>query len=488
MCIHDSTEVPHRRLSVARPAFSAAFLANIMAIFLGGCAIAGSDYRPPDTVVPPHWQGPAAPGARDAATLADWWRRFNDPVLDDLIQKALAASTDLKTAQARLREVRARRDLASANLGPTVTASATASRSKSGGEAAHEQYQGGVDAGWEPDLFGGVRQGVRAADADVQANLESLRDVRVSLISEVALNYTGLRTSEKRLAIAEENLAAQQELYELTRWRRQAGLVSDLDEAQALTLLQQSRASLPSLRTAVVEARHRLDILLALPPGELERTLRSTGNIPVADDKVAVGIPAATLRQRPDVRAAERRLAAQAARLGEARAARYPSLRLTGSLGLRAASLSGLGEAAATNSLLAGITAPIFDSGRIRSNIEIQDAVLEQDRLAYQGSVLVALQEVENALVSVSNSSRRQAELIRAAASAGQALELARQQYSVGLADFQTVLDSQRTVLNLDDQLATSEGDHSTALIQLYKALGGGWTPQSPSGGGGQSS
>jgi len=476
----------HRAIAVLSPACTAVLLAIIP---LGGCAISGSDYRPPDTAVPAHWQGPAAPGARDPATLAHWWRRFNDPGLDDLIQKALAASTDLKTAQARLREARARRDLESADLGATVTASASASRSKSGGEAAHELYQGGFDASWEPDVFGGVRQGVRAADADVQASLESLRDVRVSLISEVALNYTELRTGEKRLAIAGANLAAQQELYELTRWRRQAGLASELDETQALTLLQQTRAALPSLRTAVVESRYRLDILLALPPGELKRSLTSTGDIPVAGDDVAVGIPADTLRQRPDVRAAERRVEAQTARLDQARAARYPSLRLTGFLGLQAASLGGLSASGATtNSLLAGVTAPIFESGRIRSNIEVQDAVLEQDRLAYEKAVLDALQEVENALVSVSNFSQRQAELARAGASARQALELARQQYSAGLADFQTVLDSQRTVLSLDDQLATSEGDHSTALIQLYKALGGGWTPSSSSGTAGQSS
>jgi multidrug efflux system outer membrane protein len=245
-----------------------------------------------------------------------------------------------------------------------------------------------------------------------------------------------------------------------------------------LSLLEQARAALPNLRTAVVEARYRLAILLARPPGELDARLKDTGRIPLADDKVAAGIPADTLRQRPDVRAAERSLAAQTARVGEAEAARYPSFRLSGSLGLQALAASELftGDAV-NNSLLAGITAPIFDSGRIRSNIKVQDARLEQARVAYKAAVLTALGDVENALVELDNTRQRREQLSRAAAAARQTLDIARQRYTAGLADFQSVLDSQRTVLSLEDQLVSSTGDFSTTLIRLYKALGGGWTP-----------
>jgi len=452
---------------------------------LTGCMTVGPDYQPPETAVPAQWQGAPGSGAQDALVLAQWWQQFGDPVLDGLITDALAANTDLATAQAQLREARARRDLAGAGLGPTVTASGSGSRSKgstvTGSGATHELYSAGFDASWEPDVFGGVRRGLEAAEADLQASAETLRDTHVTLLSEVARNYVELRTGERRVSLAESSLAAQSEIYDLTRWRRQAGLVSELDEAQARTQLEQTRAALPALRTTVVAARHRLAVLLARPPGELDQRLTATGVIPVAADSVGVGIPADTLRQRPDVRVAERRLAAQTARLGEAEAARYPSFKLSGSLGLEALTFNRLFSGdTGTHSLLAGITAPIFDAGRIRSNIAIQDALLEQRRLGYQSAVLTALEDVENALIALANTRQRQEELTRAVASAREALQIAQQQYAAGLANFQAVLDSQRTLLSLEDQLASGTGEHGSALIRLYKALGGGWTPEEP--------
>ncbi|MEJ2760786.1 MAG: efflux transporter outer membrane subunit [Gammaproteobacteria bacterium] len=464
---------------MSRPRLFPALAAAGLGLALSGCAMVGPDYRPPKPDVPDQWAGPAEPGPRDTAALEHWWERFQDPALDGLIRDALAANTDLATARANLRESRAQRNLARAGLGPSVNVSGSAGRSESGsGLPARQNYSTGFDASWEPDVFGGARRGLQAAEADLQASGEALYETRVTLVAEVARNYVELRTAERRLTIAENNLSAQRELYQLTRWRRMAGLVSDLDEAQALSLLQQTQASLPALRTAVVEARYRLAILLAKPPGELKARLKGTGSIPVASGKIAAGIPANTLRQRPDVRAAERRLAAQTARVGQAEAARYPSFNLSGSLGLAALSAGDLftGDAV-NNSLLAGITAPIFDSGRIRSNIAVQDARLEKARVAYRAAVLTALQDVENALVEVANTRQRRTQLGRAEATARQTLDLARQRYASGLADFQSVLDSQRTVLSLQDQLASSTGDYSTAVIQLYKALGGGWTP-----------
>ncbi|MDD4882740.1 MAG: efflux transporter outer membrane subunit [Gallionellaceae bacterium] len=456
--------------------------AALVLLALSGCAAVGPDYRAPETAAPAQWQAVHDSGRRDAEVLARWWRQFDDPVLDGLIADALAANTDLATAQAKLREARARRDLAKAGLAPSVTLSGSASRSRSSAEtgagATHNLYSTGFDASWEPDVFGGARRGLEAAEADLQAGAEGLHDTRVSLVAEVASNYLELRSNEQRLAIAEASLAAQSELYDLTGWRQQAGLVSELDAAQALTSLEQTRAGLPGLRTAITEARHRLATLLGRAPAELDARLAATGVIPVAPNAVATGIPADTLRQRPDVRAAERRLAAQTARLGEAEAARYPSFRLTGSLGLDALALNRLFSGnAGSGSLLAGITAPIFDAGRIKSNIAVQDAVLEQSRLAYRSAVLAALEEVENALAGLANLGQQREQLSRAAASARETLAMARNRYAAGLADFQTVLDSQRTQLNLEDQLASATGACGNAQIRLYKALGGGWTP-----------
>jgi NodT family efflux transporter outer membrane factor (OMF) lipoprotein len=482
----------NKNATMPRSSLHGLFPLTILA--LSGCMTVGPDYQPPQPAVPAQWQGAPVSGVQDALVLAQWWQQFSDPVLDGLITDALVANTDLATAQAQLREARARRDLAGANLGPSVTVSGSGSRSKgsreTGSGATRELYSAGFDASWEPDVFGGVRRGLEAAEADLQVSAETLRDTRVTLLSEVARNYVELRTGERRVSIAEASLAAQAEIYDLTRWRRQAGLVSELDEAQARTQLEQTRAALPALRTTVVAARHRLAVLLARPPGELDARLPVTGAIPVAADTVAVGIPADTLRQRPDVRAAERRLAAQTARLGEAEAARYPSFKLSGSLGLEALTFNRLFSGdAGTHSLLAGITAPIFDAGRIRSNILIQDAVLEQRRLAYQSAVLTALEDVENALTALANTRQRQEELTRAVASARVALQIAQQQYAAGLANFQAlfkdpmflrVLDSQRTLLSLEDQLASGTGEYGSALIRLYKALGGGWTPEEP--------
>lgn len=497
--MHPSAEVPadcRKRTETVAPGQMAMFPARkavmphppariVLVLFLSalsGCAAVGPDYRPPEVHAPARWQGAEPAPARDAAVLAQWWRQFRDPLLDGLVADALAANTDLATARAKLRETRARRELARAGLGPSVTTSGSASRtwsSDDSGGGARNLFSASLDASWEPDIFGATRRGLEAAEADLQASAESLRDTQVSLVAEVAGNYLDLRTAEHRLAIAEASLAAQAETYQITLWRSQAGLVSELDAAQARTSLEQTRAGLPSLRSTVAQARNRVAILLDRAPGDLDARLATTGSQPLAADAVATGIPADTLRNRPDVRAAERRLAAQTARLGEAEAARYPSFKLSGSLGLDAPTLDRLINGhAAGGSLLAGITAPIFDAGRIKSNIAIQDAVLEQTRLAYRSAVLTALEDVENALAGVANARQRRDELDRATASARETLAMARDRYASGLIDFQTVLDSQRTQLSLEDQLASAIGDYGNAQIRLFKALGGGWSPE----------
>lgn len=455
---------------------------------LSGCAAVGPDYVPPATEVPAGWArlDPAAqPVAHAAASgdLGQWWQRLNDPLLSGLIDEALQASPDLRSAQAKLREARARRTVAAAGQYPSVTASGSARRSRSseeaGSGATRNAFSAGFDASWELDVFGGVRRSIEAAEADLESAVASLHDTQVSLASEVALTYVEVRAQQTRLGVARANLASQSETLQLTDWRAQAGLVSSQDVEQARSNREQTRAQIPSLETSLAEAEHRLDFLLGRAPGTLHARLAATGELPAVPDRIAVGIPADTLRQRPDVRAAERRLAAETARVGVAEAARYPSFNLSGSIGLEALTLGGLGNSgAAASSLLAGITGPVFNAGRLRAQVEIQDAVREQAQVTYEQTVLTALQEVENALVALARNRERVEALAIAAESAGNAAQLARQRYSAGLIDFQSVLDTERSVLSAEDSLASSRADGVLALIRLYKALGGGWSPQ----------
>lgn len=476
----------------------------LLPLALAGCASTDIGYRAPASAVPLQWQSlvtdstaspvstAAAPGSpapamavaqdRDAAQMAAWWRQFNDPVLDGLVADALDHNLDLRTAQAQLREARASRRLAGAQLGPTLEANAAVAQSKSsrvtGSGATRELYSAGLDASWEIDLFGRLRNGRAAAEASLGTAVEQLRDTRVSLVAEVVNNYIELRTAARRLALAESTLAARQEALDLAAWRQQAGLVSELDVAQARTELESARAGLPVLRTALSEAQYRLAVLLGQAPGALASRLAGHGDVPRAGAAISAGIPADTLRQRPDVRAAERRLAAQVARLDEAKAARYPALRLSGSIGWEALGAQGLGDSGAlARSLLASLSAPIFDAGRIRANIGVQDARLEQSRLAYEGAVLAALEDVENALVALVNAQAREQQLALAAASARSTRAIAGYRYQAGLADFLSVLDSERTLLSLEDQLAQAAGALASAQVRLYKALGGGWSP-----------
>ncbi len=461
----------------------------LWALTLAGCAAVGPDYSAPEPALPAAWNRVGSSGESaspdDAGDLSRWWQRLGDPALSNLIERSLGGgrdgATELRAAHARLREARARRALAGANLFPTLNASASGSRAKSSAEAGSgrtsELYSAGFDAGWEPDVFGGNRRGIEAARADLESSAARLYATQVSIAAEVALNYVELRAFQARLAIARTNLASQSETMQLTDWRAQAGLVSSLDVEQSRANREQTRAQIPSLQTGLAEAEHRLAILLGQAPGTLDETLAAPAPIPPVPDEVAVGIPADTLRQRPDVRAAERALAAATARIGQAQAQRYPSFALRGSIGLEALTLGALGGAdAIARSLLASVGATLFDGGRLRQQVEIQNALQEQALIAYEAAVLGALEEVENALVSLANSRQRQAALGGAAEAARNAALLARYRYSAGLIDFQTVLDTERTVLTIEDSQAGSQAEGATALVQLYKALGGGWS------------
>lgn len=481
-------------------------MAGLVAIIMTACLRVGPDYERPQLDVPETWSGEADTKPSAPEELSQWWRQFEDPVLNELVSEALAANLDLATAHAQLREARAQRRFAVAELGPSADVSASRTRtttladtesqssestgSGDGGASDMESatddtqnlYNTTFDAIWEIDIFGGLRRGLEAAEADLEASVENLRDTQVSLIGEVVLNYVDLRTAQKRLGIAESNLVSFEENYNLAQWRKEAGLVTELDVKQALTELESARATLPSLRASAASSKNRLAVLLGVTPEKLPPGLEAAGPIPLAHRPVAVGIPADALRRRPDVRSAERNLAAQTARVGEATAERYPRFTLSGSFVLESMSSSALYQReSGVYSLIGSLAAPLFDSGRIRSNISVQDALLEQSLLAYRLAVLSAIEEVENALSSVANANQRRINLGQAAESAREYLELAQQQYSTGLVDFLAVLDAQRTVLELEDQVATSTGELATGEAELYKALGGGWAPPSDS-------
>lgn len=458
-------------------------VAASLTLLLGGCASLHqrlADVQSASTVTTPgNWSsaGSAISSVAPAPdTLAVWWQQFGDAQLDRLIDAAMTAAPDIRSAQARLRQARASRDLAVANLAPSLGASAGVTRSRNGNDPSQTLYVAGFDASWEPSIFGGLRDAAEAARADAAASEATLAATRASLAAEVALNYVTLRASQQRLSIVRANVASQAETLQIAEWREMAGLVTRLDVEQARTNLEQTRAAIPALEIARAEAENRLAILTGRVPGSLRESLKEAWPLPAAPEEIAVGIPADTLRQRPDVRATELTLQAEIARTAEREADRYPSLTLDGSLGWKAFSLSALGGGdTLVRSLAASLAGTLFDGGRIGARIAAQNAVQEQAQVAWEKSLLTALEDVENAMTAYANGRERVDARRKAAASAANAAELARIQYQAGTSDFQNVLETERTLLTAQDNLASAEADVLTAVIQLYKALGGGW-------------
>lgn len=460
-------------------------LVGFVTMTLSGCFAVGPDYKTPDLSAPPEWsrslQGGVTAATPDKQALAQWWSTLGDPDLSNLIERATTGNLDLKTAQARVREARARRGVAQAGLFPTLDAGGSATRSRgseqmSKGEI-QDLYRLGFDASWELDIFGRVRRSVEAAQGDLEASEADYQDVLVTLAAEVALNYVEARTLQTQLQVAEENLKTQQETLQLTQWRFEAGLVSRLDVEQARGNLESTRAQLPRLRSAIEEAKNRIAVLLGGFPGALEGQLGPKKPIPETSIEIAIGVPAETLRRRPDVRRAERQLAAQTARVGVATADLYPTFSLPGSIGLEALTTNRFFNTANRAWSIAGSLAwPIFKGGAIRQNIEVQNALQEQALNQYERTIRTALEDVENALVAYGEEQNRKQALAEATDAAQKSAELARNQYASGLIDFQSVLDAERSLLTFQDQLAQSRGQVTSNLISLYKALGGGWT------------
>ncbi len=458
-------------------------------LILAGCTTVGPNYQAPSVPVPSDWQS-IQPAAAPPATqpnhdlrLAQWWQVFDDPQLTRLIDKALANNKDVKQAEGRVREAQARRAIAEANQYPSLGTKAGANRNGSSSEAGlgltNNVFSSGFDASWEADLFGGKRRALEAADAQTQASEADLADVQVTLTAEVGLNYLNLRAYETRLAVAQSNLKIQVDTRDIANWRHLAGLTTQLDVDQATTTLEQTRAQIPPLETLIAQTKNQIAVLLGLNPEQGPALTPSP--IPHANAAIALGFPAELLRRRPDIRRAERQLAAQTAQIGVATAAQYPNFSLSGSLGLAAMAAGNLFTAGAkTFALGSNATWTAFDAGRIRQNILVQSALQEQALGRYEATVLTAFLQVENTLTAYAREQERQVALKRAVAAAQNAEVLARNQYAAGLVSFQTVLDTQKSLLTLQDQQVISEAAVSTDLVQLYKALGGGFAAKSP--------
>lgn len=455
-----------------------------LCLAVSGCAsLAPAGSGVPAVAVPSAWAaaGPSAQGgtAGAAATpLAQWWQGFGDPDLTALVERALAANTSVRAAQAALQQARAQVDVQAAGLQPGVRASASAQRSRAANSTGNS-FQAGFDASWEPDVFGRLGSGVRASEADARAAEASLADVQVSLAAEVAVNYIELRGLQQRLAIARSNLASQQETLQIAQWRLQAGLATSLVSEQARAAAEQTAAQIPSLEASLAQSRYALAVLTGQPPGALDGALAAAAPVPQPGAALALAIPAETLRQRPDVRAAEQRIAAALQRVSQADAARYPSFSLSGSVGLRALTLGALtGGGAVTSALLGSVSVPLLDGGAARAQVRAQEAALEQARVAYEATVLAALQDVENALAALQGDRDRLTRLQAAAEAAGNAALLAQQRYRSGLIDFQSVLETQRTLLSTQESQSITATSVAADHVRLYKALGGGWQAQ----------
>lgn len=474
-----STNIAKVRMTFLR---CVAILATALAFV--GCSV-GPDYHPPRPSVPSAWtETNLTVSASANAKLARWWENLNDPVLDSLVQRAIVSNRELRMAAARVRVARAMRGAAVADLLPTIGASASYMNARRSRNALAfpvrlidtETYQAGFDASWEIDLFGGKRRALEAARADLQAVEEDLRAVLVSLLAELGRNYIELRGTQRRLAIAAENIRVQQEMLEITKLRFEKGLASELDVAQSEALLASTRSRLPTLETTLRRTINRIAVLLGQEPSLLVSELSFDAQIPSPPPEIPDTLPADLLRRRPDVRRSERQLAAATARIGVATAELFPKFILSGSAAYQSLDTENL---VSPNSKMwsAGpsIRWRLLEFPRLRAQINAQTAQQEQSLAAFEQTVLLAIEEVENALTSYAREKERFDLLQSSVESSRRALKLANELYTKGLGEFVNVLVAERALFENEDALIQSQTAISENLVALYKALGGGW-------------
>ena len=463
-----------------------------LALLLAGCRAVGPDYVAPNPSLPASFaEAERTSGQASEAPFVDdaWWKNFGDSILDALIAQALKSAPDLAEAQARVREARALQGIAGASRYPTADATGEYARNLGSdhvptgvppgglGPGIHSNlWQAGFDASWEIDIFGGIRRSIEAADASYQAVAEDRADVTLTLIAEVARDYIDLRGAQRRIEVARKNLAIEQDLLALTQSLLAAGLAPQQDLLRAEAQVRDIEAATPTFETDERAAIYRIAALIDRPFTEVSAELSVSRSIPQSASEVPVGLPSELLKRRPDVRAAERRIAAANARIGIAQADLYPHFSLTGTAGLESLSFSSFGNASSGYYQIGpGIIWRIFDAGKIRFQVQAESARTAAATAAYERSVLDSFRDVETALVSYANTKVRRNELAAESAADAKATDIAKLLYERGVESFLPVLDAERSLYAADDQLAQSERDSALALIALYKSLGGGW-------------
>jgi outer membrane protein, multidrug efflux system len=463
------------------------YRAIVLIVLFWGLGTAG---RSQTSAMPPTgWATTSARGTvPQQPPTPEWWTSFQDAELTQLVQRAVVNNLDLKLAATRVEEARAVRGIEKSALYPSVAAGTSVTRQRqrvptvtSTGPSAFRalelnDFRIGFDSSWELDVFGRIRDEVKAATNDFRAAEEDRRDVLVILLGDLATTYADLRGFQLRLQIAEGNIQSQKDTVALTQARAKAGLATDLDVERAIARQETTSAVVPSLQAAIASSIYRLSVLLGAEPGALRTELEASAPVPPVPPDVPVGLPSDLLKRRPDVRRAEVEIASAAARVKGAKAEYFPRFTLLGTAGRQATQLHDLSLSLGNFfSVGPAITLPVFTGGRIRSNIALQNARLTQAQLRYRSTVLVALQETEDALVNYSFEQERRVHLQDSVARNQTAVQLSRERYRSGLADFLTVLDAERQLYNSEDLLAQSQIAVTTNLIALYRALGGGW-------------
>ncbi|MBV8974579.1 MAG: efflux transporter outer membrane subunit [Sinobacteraceae bacterium] len=453
-----------------------------LAAALAGCAV-GPNYVKPSTSVAPQFAGATQPGYSSADAQERFWTQFGDPTLDRLIDESLVANHDLRIALAHLVEARADRRHSQFDLAPTVTASGgytkerfPAVSSPTGATFTQQFYDAGFDAFWELDFFGGIRRNIEAQSAQVEGAEAGLHDAQVSVSAEVARTYFELRGEQARFAVAWRNVENQRATLQLTQARLEAGRSTELDTARAQAQLSATLSTIGPLEAAIARSIHRLGVLTGQQPGALRELLAPPGELPNLPQLTAVGDPAGLLRRRPDIRIAERQLASSTALVGAAIADLFPKVTFTGTFSYAATTPGQLGTSGSRGySIAPGITWAAFDLGRVRAEVAGSRARADAALATYEQSVLRALEETENALVTHARTRDSLGDAAAAAAASQTAARIARTRYEGGMVDFLDVLDAERTQLADEDRLAQSRTDAATSLVAVYKALGGGW-------------
>jgi multidrug efflux system outer membrane protein len=471
-----------RRRGVTFATLIALIAVATLAAALSGCAV-GPNYVKPATPVPTQYVGATEGAYSGEDAQAAFWTQFADATLDRLIDEALAANHDLRIALAHLVEARAERHEAQFDFAPTVTASGGYTKqqfpavdSPSGAPLTERFYDAGFDAFWELDFFGRIRRNVEAQSAEVQGAEAGLRDAQVSVTAEVARSYFELRGEQARFAVTWRNVENQRATLELTQARLEAGRGTELDTARAQAQLSATLTSIGPLEAAIARSIHRLSVLTGREPSALRDLLAPPRELPELPEITAIGDPAGLLRRRPDIRVAERQLAASTALVGVAIADLFPKVTFTGNFSYTAGEPSQLGTAASRGYLIApGISWAAFDLGRVRARVAGSRARADGALATYEQTVLRALEETENALITHARTRDSLSDAAAAASASQTAARLARTRYEGGLVDFLDVLDAERTQLTDEDRLAQSRTDAATSLVAVYKALGGGW-------------